>query len=220
MASTLTAHPSVSASATDRSIAWARANQKLLLIAGSVLAAAILVTWFLATAKSRREDFANRSLNQARNIAEAGNIPAASTEFQKIIDTYGGTPAAKEAEISLNQLRLISGQSELAVVRLREFVASNPGPQFAAAANALLGAALENVNRAAEAGDVYTAASNVAPVDYLKAEYLVQAGRAYTAAGKPDQAAAAYRTVVETFAKTGPFTEAQVRLAEITKGKL
>lgn len=220
MASTLTAQPHVPTSGANRSLAWAQANRKLLMIAGGILLAVVVVVWFVTTARNRREDFANRSLTQARNIAEAGNIPEASTEFQKIVDTYAGTAAAQEAEIALNQLRLVSGQSELAVVRLREFVGSNPGPRFASAANGLLGAALENVGRPAEAGDAYKQASNAAPVDYLKAEYLLQAGRAFVAGGKRAEAEAAYRTIIEKYSTSNPFVEAQVRLAEMTKGAL
>ena len=145
MATTLTAPSTAPTTTSNRSLAWAQANRKLLLIVGGILGAAVLAVWFMATAKSRREDFASRSLSQARNIAESGNIPQASTEFQKLIDTYRGTVAAKEAEISLNQLRLISGQAELAIVRLRDFIKTNPGPEFVAAANGLLGSALENV---------------------------------------------------------------------------
>jgi tetratricopeptide (TPR) repeat protein len=220
MASTLTAQPHVPASAANRSLAWAQTNRKLLMIVGGLLLAVIVAVWFVSTARSRREDFANRSLTQARNIAESGNIPQASAEFQKIIDTFGGTVAAQEAEIALNQLRLVSGQSELAVVRLREFVGSNPSPRFASAANGLLGAALENVGRPAEAGDSYKQASELSPVDYLKAEYLLQAGRAYAAGGKRAEAEASYRTIIDTYPKSGPFVEAQVRLAELTKGQL
>ena len=220
MATTLTAQPSAPTSAAGRSIAWAQTNRKLLLVIAGALVAAVVVVWFLSTAKSRREDFAARSLTQARNIAESGNIPQAFTEFQKIIDTYGGTVAAQETEIAMGQLQLISGQNELAIVRLREFVAKNPEPRFVAAANGLLGAALENVNRQAEAGDAYSKAAEVAPVDYLKAEYLLQAGRAYAAGGKADQAEATYRTIIEKYPDSGPFVEAQVRLAELTKGQM
>jgi TolA-binding protein len=190
------------------------------MVAGGVLLAILVGVWFVTTAKSRREDFANRTLTQARNLADAGNLPEASAQFQSIIDTYGGTVAAQEAEIALNQYRLASGQSELAVVRLREYVASNPSPRFAAAANGLLGAALENVGRHAEAAEAYQRASDAASVDYLKADYLLQAGRAYVAGGKRAEAEAAYRTIIEKYSETGPFVEAQVRLAELTKGLL
>jgi TolA-binding protein len=220
MATTLTAQPHAPVSAASRSLTWAQSNKKFLMILGGILLAVVIGIWFVTTAKSRREDFANRSLTQARNIAESGNIAQASTEFQKVIDTFGGTDAAQEAEIALKQLRLISGQSELAVVRLREYVASNPSPRFASAANGLLGAALENVGRPAEAGDAYKKASDVAPVDYLKAEYLLQAGRAYVAAGRRAEGETAYRTIIEKYSKSGPFVEAQVRLAELTKGTL
>ena len=41
-------------------------------------------------------------------------------------DTYRGSDASREALIGLNQLRLINGQSDLAAVSLREFIATNP----------------------------------------------------------------------------------------------
>jgi TolA-binding protein len=220
MASTLTAQPHVPASATNRSLAWVQSNRKLLMIIGGALVVLIVGIWFISTAKSRREDFAARSLSQARNLADAGNLPEASAQFQRIIDTYAGTDAAQEAEIAINQYRLASGQNELAVVRLREYVASNPSPRYIAAANGLLGAALENVGRPAEAAEAYKRASEVSSVDYLKAEYLIQAGRAYVAAGKTADAETAYRAIIDQYAETGPFVEAQVRLAELTKGQL
>jgi TolA-binding protein len=220
MATTLTAQPHTPDSAANRSLAWAQSNRKLLMIVGGIILAAIVGVWFVTTASTRREDFANRSLTQARNMADGGNLPEASAQFQKIIDTYGGTVAAQEAEIALNQYRLATGQNELAVVRLREYVASNPAPRFVAAANGLLGAALENVGRPAEAAEAYKQSSDVSSTDYLKAEYLLQAGRAYGAAGNRAQAEASYRTIIEKYSKTGPFVEAQVRLAELTKGQL
>ena len=199
---------------------WFNANKRLASIVGGAVAVILLGAWFLTTASKRKEEFANRALNQARNIAESGNFPLASGEFQKIIDGYHGSDAAKEAEIALNQLRLINGQSELVVVRLRGFLTTNPGASFATAANALLGAALENSKRPAEAAAAYQAAADAASLDYLKAQYLLEAGRAYTEAGRPDEAAASYRKIMTDYSKTTLVTEAEVRLAELTKGKM
>jgi outer membrane protein assembly factor BamD (BamD/ComL family) len=91
--------------------------------------------------------------------AEAGNLPLASSELQKLIDQYKGTDAATEAVITLNQVRMVNGQSELAVVGLRDFLAASPKLQYRAPAYGLLGAALENSNRYPEAAEAYTNAS-------------------------------------------------------------
>jgi hypothetical protein len=54
----------------------------------------------------------------------------------------------------------------------------------------------------------------------LKARYLIDAGRAYRSAGKTKEAEAVYREVLEKRPTSSSFTEAQVRLAELTDGKM
>lgn len=199
---------------------WYRARPRLLMAGLFLVAAVVLVGWFVVASGKRKEQFASRSLNQARAAAEAGNLPLASSELQKLMTAYKGTDAAHEAVITLNQIRLINGQSELAAVGLREFLAGKPPAQYVTPAQGLLAAALENSKRYAEAGQAYTQASNSSDVDYLKAQYLVDAGRAYREGGKTEEAARAYRTVVEKYPESPSFTEAQVRLAELTDGKM
>jgi outer membrane protein assembly factor BamD (BamD/ComL family) len=186
---------------------------------GLVLAAAV-VGWFVISSGKRKEEFAGRSLNQARVAAEAGNLPLASSELQKLITTYKGTDAASEAVITLNQVRMVNGQSELAAVGLRDYLASKPAQKYLAPAYGLLGAALENSKRWAEAGNAYRQAADAAEVKYLKANYLVDAGRAYREAGQTQDAVRAYRTIIEKYPDSPSFTEAQVRLAEVTDGKM
>ncbi len=199
---------------------WYRDRNRQLIVGGAIVALAAIVAWFVVTSGKRKEEFAARSLSQARATAEAGNLPLASSELQKLIQTYKGTNAATEAIITLNQVRLVNGQGELAAVGLRDFLATNPARQYVAPASGLLGASLENSRKWADAGEAFKKASDAADVEYLKARYLVDAGRAYTEAGKKDQAAAAYRTVIEKFPKSSMMTEAQVRLAELTGGKM
>ena len=200
--------------------AWYRDRARLLLAGLVLVALAILVGWFIVAGGKRKEEFASRSLNQARAAAEAGNLPLASSELQKLITAYKGTDAAHEAVITLNQIRLINNQNELAAVGLREFLASKPPAQYVTPAQGLLGASLENSKRYAEAGQAYTEASNSAEIEYLKAQYLVDAGRAYRVGGKTDDAIRAYRTIGEKYPNSPSFTEAQVRLAELTDGKM
>lgn len=201
-------------------IPWYQARQRQIVAALVVLAAAVIVGWFVLDSAKRKEEFAARSLNQARAAAEAGNLPLASSELQRLITTYKGTDAASEAVVTLNQVRMVNGQSELAAVGLKEYLATKPPAKVAAPANGLLGAALENSKQWADAGNAYLQASNAADVPYLKATYLVDAGRAFRQGGKVEEAKRAYRTVVEKYPDSPSFTEAEVRLAEMTDGKM
>jgi outer membrane protein assembly factor BamD (BamD/ComL family) len=190
-------------------------------VVGTIAVAVIaLAVWLVTASAKRKEEFAARSLSQARSAAESGNLPLASSELQKLIQTYKGTNAATEAVITLNQVRMVNGQSELAVVGLRDFLATKPDRQYLAPAYGLLAAALENSRKWSDAGDAFSKASETADLEYLKAEYLVNAGRAYREAGKLPEATRAYRAVAEKYPKSPSFTEAQVRLAEITGGKM
>ena len=208
------------ATGTATPTAWYRDKVRLAGAAGVVVLLLGLVVWLVLASGRRKEEFAARSLNQARATAEAGNLPLASSELQRLIETYRGTDAATEAVITLNQVRMVNGQSELAAVGLRDFLAKKPAQKYLAPASALLGTALENSKRPAEAAEAFVNASKSADLEYLKARYLIDAGRAYRSAGKTAQAEAAYREVIQKYPKSSSFTEAQVRLAEMTGGKM
>jgi tetratricopeptide (TPR) repeat protein len=220
MATTVEPTSQAQPSATPARRPWYGDSRRLLLGGLVLLVLALVVGWFVIASGKRKEQFAARSLNQARAAAEAGNLPLASSELQRLITTYKGTDAAHEAVITLNQIRMVNGQSELAAVGLREYLASKPPEKYLSPAYGLLGAALENAKQWAEAANAYTQASNAAEVPYLKATYLVDAGRAYREAGRTEDAARAYRTILEKYSDEPSFTEAQVRLAELTAGKL
>ena len=220
MATTVEPTRAQTTAAPGVSTPWYKNRQRYIIAAAAIVAAIAVVAWFVVASGKRKEAFAARSLNQARTAAEAGNLPLASSELQKLISAYKGTDAASEAVITLNQVRMVNGQNELAVVGLREFLNGNPPEQYRTPASGLLGAALENAKQWDEAGKAYTQASNTAEVEYLKAQYLVDAGRAYRLGGKLDEAAAAYRTILKKHPKSSSVTEAKVRLAEITDGKM
>jgi outer membrane protein assembly factor BamD (BamD/ComL family) len=199
---------------------WYQRHQRYLLAGIAILTVLALAVWFIMASGRRKEEFAARSLNQARAAAEAGNLPLASSELQRLISAYKGTDAASEAVITLNQVRMVNGQSELAAVGLREFLANKPDPKYVAPATGLLAAALENSKHWVEAAKAYTQASDASDVEYLKAKYLIDAGRAFREGGKPEDAAKAYRTVLQKYPKAPSVTEAEVRLAELTDGKM
>ncbi|MGH7581472.1 MAG: hypothetical protein ACREM9_14940, partial [Gemmatimonadales bacterium] len=69
---------------------WYRDKWRLI---GTVVVGVLLLGvlgWVIWSSGQRKEQFAARSLNQARATAEAGNLPLASSELQRLIETYRG----------------------------------------------------------------------------------------------------------------------------------
>ena len=195
-------------------------TKRRIAIGGGAVAVAVVAAVLVFGGGGRKEEFAQRQLTQARSAAEMGDLPAAASQFQTLIQTYGGTRAAAEATIGLNQVRLINGQNELAVTGLRDFIAAGPDREFLPPAYGLLGAALENASKPLEAAEAYRNAAAAADVDYLRASYLVEAGRALATAGRREDAVQTYREVVTEYPETPMTTEAKVRLAELTTGQM
>ncbi len=208
------------AGGSNKLVEWLKDPQNRWLAAGAGVALVALVVWLVIMSGRRKEEFAGRALDQARSAAESGNLPLAASEFQKVITNYSGSLAAQEAVINLNQVRLINGQGELAAVNLQDFLKTNPDVQFRGPAYGLLGRAYENSKRSGEAAAAYENASKLAQFDYLKADLLLDAARAYGDAGQKDKAIAAYRSVMKDFPKTSSNVEAEIRLAELTGGAM
>ncbi|MFN2317467.1 MAG: tetratricopeptide repeat protein [Gemmatimonadales bacterium] len=201
-------------------LARLKANRQLLIGVLVATALVVLIAWFMVESGRRKEAAAMQLLESGWSLQDQGNLPQASTEYQRVVDTYRGTDAAMQATLALNQVRMESEQAQLAVDGLREFLASSPPAPYAAAANRLLGLALEDAGEPAEAAAAFQNSADLADQDFLKAEALLAAGRAWRAAGNTEAAITALRRIVAEFAEAGVAAEATVRLAELTKGAM
>lgn len=197
-----------------------KANRQLLTGAAVAVALVLLMGWFIVESGRRKEAAAMAMLENAWSLQDQGSLPEASTEFQRVMDAYGGTDAAMQASLAINQVRMQSGQGQLAVDGLREFLASSPPAHYAASAHRLLGTALEDTGQPADAAAAYQAAADAATQDHLKAEALLAAARAWRAAGNVEEAVGALRRITTEFAEAAVAAEATVRLAELTKGAM
>jgi TolA-binding protein len=201
--------------------AWLQARQKAI---GIVVLAVFLVglgAWYVVESGRRKQVQASDALDRARASMDGGNYPEASTQLQKVAQTYAGTDAALEATLALNQVRLMSGQAQLAVDELRKFAATNPGGAFGAAAHLHLAIALENTGKTTEATAEYLRAAELAPDGFRKVDALLAAARTYRLTGKEQEAIALLQDVVKKYPKEGAgVAEAKVRLAELTKGRI
>jgi len=186
-------------------------------VAFGVGAVLILVAagWLYITSEARKQAFAAQALTQARSDAEAGNLPLAASDLARIIDRYGGSASADEAAVLLNEIRLIQGQSALAIKDLQTFVQKGHPKHVLASAWSLLGGGLEDQHKYKDAAAAYRRASEEAPHDFLKATYLLDVGRALALAGDSAASRAAYTEVIQKFGQLGQAAEARVRLGEL-----
>ena len=187
------------------------------MLIGVVVVAALISAgiWFVITAEVRRESFARGELENARVVAQTGNLALAASDLSELADTYQGTMAAEEAVILLARIRLTESQPALALVELRKLIANGPSSQFRGPAYGLLGNALEQGGNFREAAAAYGNAANEAWYPFLTAEYLSDAGRTYALAGDTAQAVIAYERIVQEFGESDVAVEARVRLAEL-----
>ena len=202
---------------SERFVDWVKAHRQITSWIGAVVVVgAVLFLWTMST-KRRTEEIASRDLQGARFAFENQNLPLAASELAKVVENYSGTNAAAEARLLLANVRLLQGQPQQAVQVLKDY-APGAAKAFRAQAYGLLGAAYENMGRPREAGEAYENGSTAARLDFLKAQMLSDAGRAWTIAADTSRALAAYRRIVKDFPKEATVTEAKVRMAELTKG--
>lgn len=198
-------------------VAWTKAHREASFygLVGIAIAAGLFGWSWLS--KNRVEQDAAQQLLEARSAFEAKNWALAASELARITENYSGTRAADEGTLLLAQVRLLQGQGQQAIAVLKDF-APGADKDYRAQAYGLLGAAYENIARPAEAAVAYHAASDAAQFDFLKAQFLSDAGRAHVAALDTAQAVQAYRRILKDFDKSAQVQEAKVRLGELTKG--
>jgi predicted negative regulator of RcsB-dependent stress response len=195
---------------------WLNTNRRSLLAAGTVVVVAAAAVYFFITAQQRKEQFAATELENARAVIASGNMALAASDLSQLISTYGGTTAAEEASIVLARVRLMERQPAAAIVELNKLIQEGPGSQFVAPAHGLLAAAHEQAGNFDQAAAEYRIAAEAAWYDFLKAEYLVSAGRVLTATGDTAGAISAYEQVIEDYPDDHSAIEARVRLGELS----
>ena len=204
---------------SERFVEWVKAHKQIAGWIGAALVVALVLFVWTLSSNRRSEEIASRELQGARFAFENQNLPLAASELARIVENYSGTNAAQEGRLLLAQVRLLQGQPQQAIEVLRDF-APGAGKAFRAQAWGLLAAAHENLGRFREAAEAYQKGAEEARMDFLKAQMLSDAGRAWTSAGDTTKAIAVYRRIVNDFPNEVAVTEAKVRLGELTKGAL
>ena len=194
---------------------WTAQNGRNLVVGAVVVAALGAAFWWYRVTQDRKEAFASQALERARGAAESGNLPFAASELARVHDRFVGTRAGDQAAILLAQVRLTQGQVAEGVNGLQSFVAGRHADYVEASAYSLLGSGLEDQGKLREAADAYRRASESARLDFLKAGYLIDAGRVLAAVGDTAGARAALGEVLEKYGELDQSSEARVRMGEL-----
>jgi predicted negative regulator of RcsB-dependent stress response len=194
---------------------WARLYTRELSIAGAILVALIAVLWlyhYSSTQQLRRAD--EQLLTPERSLA-AGNIPLAQTDLKRIINRYGGTPAATQAAMMLAETYYSQGKYIDGLATLSKAPRSGASATFAAGIEGLMGDGYSEENKPRDAATHYMEAAKLTPYPAEQVKWKAIEARAYTNAGDTASAVAIWRDLANN-ASSPQAGEAHLRIGELT----
>ena len=169
--------------------------------------------WFWNNDRQVKAERAEREYFAAQAAAASGNAALASSDLQKVVQRYPGTPAAVQSAMLIAQLRYDEGKHAEGIAVLEQARRSAP-EHLVPGTHALLAAGHEDQGKHELAAAEYRKAAEATPYAADRSKYLADAARALMAAGKATEAQTIWRELSEelTGATSG---EARVRLGEI-----
>lgn len=204
-------------SAVDRTqtmIDWARINYRYLVTGGVVIVVAALAYWFYARSEQIKSARADQMLLTAKQSISAGNAALATSDLQKLINSYGNTSAAAEGAMLLAQLDYDTGRFQDGINVLQKS-ASEHGSDVRTDLYSLIGDGYSQLHKLDDAANYYEKAADATTMHDTKANQLAKAARTYAAAGKKDEARKIWTKLAQDDSAQAVSTEARVRLGEL-----
>ena len=194
---------------------WFRINSRIVTIATVIVAAAAFGFWFYNRSNVLKAENAERRLLAAKQSLGSGNLPLAQSDLKKVADQYPNTSAGAEAGLLLAQVKLEQNDDQGAITTLRELASRNESGPYATPIRTLLGDALAQGGKYAEAAAEYERASALTQAPNERALLLAKIGRAQTAGGNTAKAREAWEALSNQTDNAGLAAEARVRLGEL-----
>ncbi|MEO7086907.1 MAG: tetratricopeptide repeat protein [Gemmatimonadaceae bacterium] len=194
---------------------WTRANSRALSIAASVIVVAGAGYWFYMRSKQIQEMNAEKALNTAKQSMQAGNIPLAQSDIQKVYARYEGTAAGVQAGMLLAQMDFDTGKSQDGISILEKLAGSSSASSMQATILSLEGDGYSQMGKPDEAAKKYDAAADATRFELEKAYQRSKAARAYQAAGNVAKAREIWTQLANDPSAVSMSSEAHVRLGEL-----
>ena len=195
---------------------WARSNSRALSIAASVIVVAGAGYWFYLRSKQITENNAQKALMTAKQSMQAGNIPLAQSDIQKVFLRYESTTAGVEAAMLLAQMDFDSGKPQDGISILEKVAGSGSASSMQPTILSLEGDGYGQMGKSDDAAKKYESAAAATRFELEKAFQLAKAARAYQAAGNVAKAREIWSKLATDPSAVSMASEAHVRLGELT----
>jgi predicted negative regulator of RcsB-dependent stress response len=194
-------------------MAWMEFHARQIALALVVLVAVGIGAWLYMHMRQVRSETASAQLSTAEQALGAGNAALAQSDLEKLIKRYPNTRAGQEAVLLLAQVLYQKGSYTEGIAKLNELAGSDDRV-LASGAESLLGAGYEELKKFAEAAEHYRSAASKTPYGTYRDDYLASAARAYTEAGKTDEARKIWEQLTAD-PSSSVAAEARVRLGQL-----
>jgi tetratricopeptide (TPR) repeat protein len=182
---------------------WARTHQRRIVIFGvTALVLALSFLWY-RNFRSTLSERAASELTTVRQTVLSGNMALAVRDLETYLETYGGTPQAREARLLLGQSYLETNQPQKAVETIQA-QAGNLGDPLGPSSAFLLADAHEALGDFPRAEEVLLRIADGAPVSFQKERALDAVARIRTERGDAAGAVAAYDRLLALLSETSP----------------
>jgi len=195
---------------------WARANSRAFSVAAAVIVVAGAGYWFYLRSKQITETNAEKALLTAKQSMQAGNIPLAQSDIQKVYSRYESTTAGVQAALLLAQMDFDTGKSQDGISILEKAAGSSSASSMQSTILSLEGDGYGQMGKSDEAAKKYEAAANATHYELEKAFQLAKAARAYQTAGNVAKAKELWTKLATDPTAVSMASEAHVRLGELS----
>ncbi len=197
---------------------WFHINSRLVSIGAIVVAGIAFGVWFVQRTAMNESISADRQLLTAKQSLNSGNAPLAEADLKKVVAKYADKPSGTEAGLLLAQLKIDKGDYQGAVTDLTSLSGKVSSGPSAATVRGLLGDAVAQLGKPAEAAVEYEKASALATGPNERFYWKAKAGRAYLLAGKNPEGRKIFEDLAAQQDNEAVATEARVRLGELSAG--
>ena len=190
-------------------------NQVLMVTGGVVLLA--VVVFFVLSTQAKRERKAAELLGKANMELQGGNMGAAVSDLQTVVNQYGGSKSAGQATFLLGSAYFYARDYVQAQSMFEKYL-DKYNQDLLLASSAQAGIADCHVQRGnfLQAGEEFAKAASVHPAGFLAPQYLLRAADAYARAEQMDRAKEILNRLLSEYPNSKEVRQAKMKLAELS----